>query len=141
MNSIVLKPEWLKLGKLAACARASAYAPYSRFTIGAAVLSEDGRTYTGSNVENASYGLTICAERIAIGSAIASGSRKIIALAVSAIPAAWPCGACRQVLAEFAGPETPVIIAEGENIIAMRSLSELLPEAFTGKFAANTGCQ
>jgi len=121
------------LARLAAEARTRAYAPYSCFAVGAAVLGQDGRVFTGCNVENASYGLTVCAERTAIFRAIAEGASRLAALAVSAVPAAWPCGACRQVLAEFADPTCPVIVAEGGKVVAVTTLSELLPQAFSAR--------
>ena len=81
--------------------REHAYAPYSEFAVGAAVLTEDGNIFVGCNVENAAYGLAICAERNAIASAIAAGKRKFVAVAIAASPLASPCGACRQFIFEF----------------------------------------
>jgi cytidine deaminase len=110
-------------------ARARAYAPYSGFAVGAAVLA-GGEVFSGCNVENASYGLTICAERAAVVAAIGAGKRTIEAVAVvsaDATPTA-PCGACRQVLHEF-GPDMQVIMA-GTGGTVVRALSELLPLAF-----------
>jgi cytidine deaminase len=114
-------------------ARANAYAPYSRFPVGAALLAADGRVFTGCNVENASYGLTNCAERVAIGSAVSAGAREFAAIAVigpeDAQPCA-PCGACRQVLYEF-GAELPVIFPSGDaGGYQVRTMGELLPGAF-----------
>ena len=117
----------------ARAAAARAYCPYSNFHVGAAVLA-DGVIYAGCNVENASYGLTICAERAAIFTAIAAGARRIEALALACVDAAddapaalrMPCGACRQVLAEFASPATPVWV-EG---VGGLTLADLLPHAF-----------
>lgn len=114
-------------------AGASAYCPYSRFRVGAAIRA-GGRIFTGANVENASYGLTICAERTAAFAAALAGVRTIEAVAVACIDAPegsdtaarMPCGACRQVLAEFAGPETPVIV-DGVGVFR---LEELLPNPF-----------
>jgi cytidine deaminase len=112
-------------------ARESAYAPYSNFSVGAALLAEDGRIFKGCNVENISYGLTNCAERVAIGAAVAAGVRKFLAVVVVAdtnVPIS-PCGACRQVLAEFAVPH--VILANRREHLEFR-LEELLPRASTG---------
>lgn len=112
-------------------AAAAAYAPYSHFHVGAALLCEDGAVVTGVNVENASYGLTMCAERVAIGRAIAGGKRRFDAIAVAeaAGRSAFPCGGCRQVLAEFAGPDFLVIAADGERSFTS-TLGELLPHTF-----------
>jgi cytidine deaminase len=112
-------------------ARAMAYAPYSNFAVGAALLAADGRIFVGCNVENISYGLTNCAERVAIGAAVAAGVREFRAVAVVAdtrVPIS-PCGACRQVLAEFGVPE--VILANKTERIEFR-LDELLPRASSG---------
>lgn len=111
----------------------AAYAPYSRFRVGAAVLA-GGEIFTGSNIENASYGLTICAERTAIFNAVTKGHRKIEAIAVACVDAAsdaspssrMPCGACRQVMAEFAPPGTPVVV----DGVGRTSVGELLPAPF-----------
>lgn len=112
-------------------AREAAYSPYSNFPVGAALLAGDGRTFVGCNVENISYGLTNCAERVAIGAAIAAGVRKFVAAAVVAdttVPIS-PCGACRQVLAEFGVPV--VILANRSNQLVF-TLEELLPRASSG---------
>lgn len=111
-------------------ARERAYAPYSNFTVGAAVQCADGRVFEGCNVENASYGLTVCAERVALFSALAAGCREIDAIAIAG-PGAEPlspCGACRQVMTELA-PNATVIMA-GEDARRERSVAELMPEAF-----------
>lgn len=113
--------------------RKAAHAPYSQFQVGAAVMDERGRIHVGCNVENASYGLTICAERNAISAAVAAGSRRIRAVAVvtSAQPPASPCGACRQVLAEFAPDEAPVFMAGVRGTTCVTStVGLLLPGAF-----------
>ncbi|MBM3863117.1 MAG: cytidine deaminase [Verrucomicrobia bacterium] len=112
-------------------ARQNAYAPYSSFAVGAALLAADGRIFTGCNVENLSYGLTCCAERVAVGSAIAAGAREFVAMAVVAdtqTPIS-PCGACRQVMTEFSVPT--VILANRDQRLAL-SLTELLPRAKAG---------
>lgn len=113
--------------------RQLAYAPYSRFQVGAAVLTVSGDVFTGCNVENASYGLTICGERAAISAAVAAGQTKVIAVAVAASGGASPCGACRQVLSEF-GPAMDVIIVDADDPTRVRSttLDKLLPEQFDG---------
>jgi cytidine deaminase len=124
-----------RLERLAAAARAvreHAYAPASRFRVGAAVLARDGRTFAGCNVENASYGLTTCAERNAIAAAVAAGVRDVVAVAVATDLAepARPCGACRQVLAEF-GPDMVVVLLGRGGVRRTTSLATLLPEPFT----------
>lgn len=114
----------------AAAARQAAYAPYSQFQVGAAVLTGSGEVFTGCNVENASYGLTICAERAAVFKAVAAGQRDFTALAISLPGAGSPCGACRQVLHEFA-PHLPILLGDEEGqLVRLTSLAELLPEAF-----------
>jgi cytidine deaminase len=112
-------------------AREAAYAPYSRFTVGAAVLTATGEVFSGANIENASLGATICAERVAIFAAVAAGCRDLTALAVIADtpePVA-PCGLCRQVLAEFS-PDCQVIMANTAGRIRLTNLKELFPLAF-----------
>ncbi len=120
-----------ELVRRARAVMANAYAPYSKFHVGAAIEAEDGSIHVGCNVENASYGLTICAERMAVGAAVAAGRRKLARLAVATAvePPATPCGACRQVLAEF-GLDLE-IIAVGPSSERRWRLRELLPEAFT----------
>jgi cytidine deaminase len=109
----------------------NAHAPYSGYKVGAALFCADGTIITGCNVESASYGLTNCAERTAVFSAIAAGKTafKAIAIAASSEPAPFPCGACRQVLAEFCGPDFPVHIAK-DNGFETITLGELLPHTF-----------
>ncbi|GAB4146991.1 MAG: cytidine deaminase [Planctomycetota bacterium] len=110
--------------------RARAHAPASRFLVGAAVLAQDGRVFCGCNVENASYGLTICAERAAVTAAVAGGARRLVAVAVATGPGASPCGACRQVLAEF-GPDMAVLLTDQQGRVRRTDLSALLPDPFT----------
>jgi len=107
--------------------RAQAYAPYSNYPVGAALLMEDGRIITGVNVENASYGLSICAERTAVFKAISEGYRKLLAIAVVTDNAGSPCGACRQVLTEFAG-DVPVYLVDGMGNGRNTTLYTLLPD-------------
>ena len=125
-------------GELLAAAReaqASAYAPYSNFAVGAAVLLSDGAIYRGCNVENASFGLTVCAERVALFNAISDGRIDIAAVAVvTACPKLCkPCGACRQVIAEFSQADNPIIIVSATVAGEMQTetISDLLPDTFT----------
>ena len=113
----------------AAQAQKMAYAPYSSFPVGAALLASDGTIYAGCNVENASYGLTICAERNALAHAVLCGAKEFIAIAVVTDNGVTPCGACRQVLAEF-GPQMTVIVADTHGNQRTYSLADLLPIAF-----------
>lgn len=108
-----------------------AYVPYSRYPVGAAVLGDDGRVYTGCNIENAVYPLTICAERVAITKAISEGAQHILALAVATVNGGTPCGSCRQVMQEFGSPAMPVFIARTDGNYRQRTLEELLPEGFS----------
>ena len=111
-----------------------AYAPYSRFRVGAAVETCDGTVFTGCNVENASYGLTVCAERNAIGAMVAAGHTRISRIAIVAdgdvLP--YPCGACRQVMSEFGDDACPVYVASLHRLAAweQRTLGRLLPDSF-----------
>lgn len=112
-------------------ARQQAYAAYSHFQVGAALLSASGEITSGANVENASYGLTICAERVAIHSAVARGVREFRALAVATAGGLTPCGACRQVLAEFCDDLVILLVdAARPETISETRLSELLPRTF-----------
>lgn len=116
---------------VAISARQNAYAPYSKFSVGAAVLTEDGSVFAGTNVENASYGLSICAERIAAGAAVTAGHRQITAVAVATKGAFAPCGACRQFLAEFGGTMQVFLVdADKPDQTAETSLEKLLPAQF-----------
>ncbi|MBL9164557.1 MAG: cytidine deaminase [Planctomycetaceae bacterium] len=112
--------------------RTRAHAPYSKFQVGAAVLTASGEVFAGCNVENASYGLTICAERVAVGTAVAAGHKQIVAVAVASSGGHSPCGACRQVLSEF-GPAMEVILIDADDPTKTRTttLAALLPEQFS----------
>ena len=105
-----------------------AYCPYSKIHVGAAVLTASGAVYSGTNVENASFGLTNCAERVAVQNAVAAGERKILAVAVYSpdLKGITPCGACRQVIAEFSTPSTMVFLGDGKK----RKMSALVPDTF-----------
>ncbi len=122
-----------ELVRLALAARDQAYAPYSKYRVGAAVRARDGRVFVGANVENASYGLSICAERSAVIAAVMAGVRDLAAVAVatSSSPPAAPCGMCRQTLAEFSRDLSVEMVNDrGEREVA--TLDELLPRAFRG---------
>lgn len=117
----------------AKAARARAYAPYSHYPVGAAVRADNGKIYRGANVENASYGLALCAERNAVAQAILDGAKQIVALAVvtSTSPPAAPCGMCRQTLAEFAR-DLPIALCNDAGERSDTTLAEILPRAFHG---------
>ncbi len=120
----------------AARAREAAHAPYSHFPVGAVVLTASGRVFTGANVENASYGLTVCAERVAIWKAVSEGETEIVTLAVVSDGGVTPCGACRQVMTEFAPALKKlagmrVLVADLAGHVVSYTLNDLLPEAFT----------
>lgn len=117
-------------------ARQNAYAPYSGFRVGAALLCADGAVFPGCNIENAAYSPTLCAERVAFGSAVAAGHRDFSAIAVvggannsTALEACFPCGVCRQVMREFCRDDFMIYLLDGEQIIAYR-MDELLPHSF-----------
>lgn len=128
----------MNLEELAAAARAAAegsYSPYSNFRVGAVVVGDDGQVFTGANVENASYSITQCAEATAIGAAVAHGVRSITTVAVACVDArdvdaAYPCGRCRQMMAEFGTQRVVVTAGEGSRV-REHSLEELLPHRFT----------
>jgi cytidine deaminase len=111
-------------------ARKRAYAPYSHYKVGAALLGKSGKVYTGCNVENASYGHTVCAERTAVLKAVSEGEREFEAVAVVTKNGGSPCGACRQVLSEFA-PALTVYIADKDGEYRTTTLKKLLPDSFT----------
>lgn len=131
MKSTQIKP----LIRQALAARRRAYAPYSKFRVGAALLTAAGRIFQGCNVENASYGLTICAERAAVAAAVTAGYRKFQAAAIAGgtrQAPLYPCGACLQVLAEFCAPDCPIILIPAGRSAALQRcrLKDLLPRAF-----------
>lgn len=118
-------------------ARKASYSPYSGYQVGAALLTRDGKVYTGCNIENAAFTPTVCAERTAFFKAVSQGERHFAAIAIAGSPAgemtqfSWPCGVCRQVMMEFCSPESfTVIVAKSETEYRKRTLSELLPEGF-----------
>ena len=127
--------DWSALCAAARAAAARAYAPYSKYRVGAALLAADGAVFAGCNVENASYGLTNCAERTALFKAVSEGRRDFVAIAIAGGTAkspALPCGACRQVLAEFCGPDTPVaVVPLKRGAPVVRPLSAYLPFSFS----------
>ncbi len=118
-----------KLIAAAVAARQQAYVPYSYYAVGAALLGADGRIYTGCNVENSSYGLSICAERTAVFKMVSEGTREILAVVVCTVNAGSPCGACRQVLSEFAG-DVPVWLVDETGNVRETTLYTLLPDHF-----------
>jgi cytidine deaminase len=141
VSALALQPSGLsedQIAELIAAAtavRERAYSPYSHFLVGAALRAADGAIYVGCNVENASYGLTICAERNAIAHAVAAGAQTFLAVAVVTENGVTPCGACRQVLAEFE-PEMTVIVADTCGNRRVYTLGELLLDAFGPKHLA-----
>ena len=122
-------------------ARLAAHAPYSHFEVGAALLTTDGRVYTGCNIENSAYGLSMCAERVAIFKAVSEGAEGISKVAVvtdheNITP---PCGCCRQMIWEFTAEETDVIMANLDGDVRKFEIKELLPEAFDARFLEGVG--
>jgi len=117
-------------------ARRWAHAPYSNFSVGAALLSSDGRVFTGCNVENSSYGLSMCAERVAIFKAVSDGAHEIkrVAVVTDHEHIAPPCGCCRQMIWEFASDETEVILANLSGDVRTYRIRDLLPEAFDARY-------
>ena len=118
-----------ELIRIAKKMRKKAYAPFSKYTVGASVETEDGSIVGGCNVESASYGLTCCAERIALYNAVSQGFLKFKAIAVASENGGFPCGACRQVIWELCG-DIPILIIDNENKIRETSSRTLLPDAF-----------
>jgi len=125
--------EWDFLVTEAAKAKERAYAPYSGFRVGAAVLTHSGKIYTGCNVENASYGAAICAERVAVTKAVSEGETLVKAIAVTgdSDDIIFPCGICRQVLAEFCNSETVIICSNKKGEYREYKMEDILPHAFT----------
>lgn len=121
-----------KLIHSATSARDQAYAPHSHFYVGASLLLEDGTIIAGCNVENASYSLSLCAERVAASTAVAAGYRKWRAVAIATVGGVTPCGACRQFLAEFGTDVTVILVDVINGTRKIRQLSQLLPDAFDG---------
>lgn len=125
-----------ELCALAVCAREKAYAPYSGYRVGAALLCENGAVFTGCNIENASFTPTVCAERAAVFKAVSEGERSFAMIAVAGGSGETvsglfpPCGVCRQVLAEFCAPSFPVLVVTGKGAYQKFTLSELLPRGF-----------
>lgn len=132
MSNIYMKPN---IKQAAIDALAHAHAPYSKFKVGAALITVSGKIFTGCNIEVSSYGLTICAERVAIFKAISEGEKDFGSIAIAAETEAFcpPCGACRQVIADFS-PKMEIILINKIGEIKTTSIQELLPEAFTDSF-------
>jgi cytidine deaminase len=128
-----IKEDYKKLIELANEARRNAYAPYSKYLVGAALRTDTGRVYSGVNIENAAYPTGICAERVAVFKAVADGERNFEVIAVVTDNGGSPCGSCRQVLSEF-GLDTIVLIADGKGKLLQEiTVGELLPKAFLPK--------
>ncbi|RAL01477.1 cytidine deaminase [Aspergillus ibericus CBS 121593] len=123
------------LSSKAIAAKATAYCPYSKFRVGACILTQSGEYVQGANVENASYPVGTCAERVAFGNAIVAGHRefKAIAVATDIKPAASPCGMCRQFMSEFTTPSFPIFMYDGEGNYSLTTMGELLPHSFGPK--------
>jgi cytidine deaminase len=128
-----------KLMRRALAARQRAYAPYSHYPVGAALLTATGKIYEGANIENAAYPVTICAERVAVFKAVFEGEREFIAMAVATANGGSPCGSCRQVLAEFGLDTTVYIYDKDGQLVLETAVRELLPGAFTPDHLAREG--
>lgn len=128
-------PNYIELIDLAIKAKKFSYSPYSKFSVGVALLTSDNKIYTGTNVESASYSLSICAERVAFSKAVSEGKKKFIAVAISSSSDShvYPCGACRQFMYEF-GKDIDIIIARSKKDYIVKKLYELLPGAFDKTF-------
>lgn len=126
--------DYRELMKKAEEAKEKAYAPYSGFRVGAALMTREGKIYTGCNIENATYGATICAERAAIACAVANGQREFETIAIDsdAEEATFPCGICRQVIAEF-GQNIKVVVGKVDGDIQVYEIKDLFPHAFTAE--------
>lgn len=140
MEKIISEEQIKMLSHAALQVRANAYAPYSHYQVGAALLCDGGEVYTGCNVENASYGATNCAERTAFFKAVSEGERKFTAIAIAGgmegqnpQDYAYPCGVCRQVMQEFCGEDFLVLVIKSEAEYQMYHLKELLPYGFGGE--------
>lgn len=126
-----MKLDLEKLVTLARGARRNAYAPYSHYAVGAAVLAQSGKIYTGCNVENAAYPSALCAERVAIYKGVSEGEREFLALAVVTANMGSPCGACRQVLSEFAADDVLIMLAPAQGKRRKKfSMKQILPDRF-----------
>ncbi len=126
-----MKSSYAELVNAAREARRQAYAPYSHYYVGAAVLAKSGKVYTGCNIENAAYPTGICAERVAIFKAVSEGERELVALAVATSNGGSPCGACRQVFSEFAGDNAVIVLApsRGDRFKTF-TMKKILPDRF-----------
>ncbi len=133
-----LKPDEIgRLVRAASDGRDQAYAPHSHFYVGAALLMLDGKIVVGCNVENASYSLTLCAERVAASSAVAAGYRSWRAIAIASVGGVMPCGACRQFLSEFGNDVAVIAVDVIDGSKRIRRLSQLLPDAFDASSLPN----
>ena len=129
-----MRIDWNRLIAQARQARQNAYAPYSRYAVGAAALAKSGEIYTGCNVENAAYPSAMCAERVAIYKGVSDGERAFVALAVVTSNLGSPCGACRQVLSEFAADDAVIVLASARgNRRKKFSMKQILPDRFGPK--------
>ena len=140
MNHTVNEKRIKELIQAALEARNMAYSPYSHYQVGAALMTKSGRIFQGGNIENASYGATNCAERTAIFKAVSEGERGFSAIAITGglegqeiVDYAYPCGICRQVISEFAGPNFQIIVAKSVEEYEVYTLAELLPAGFGGE--------